>query len=386
MDSNNDSSSSEDELINNNLLPALSRTAQLLLQNNVSSSNNQRRNTIQRDRLEAEQLLIRHYFADDSTYGHDLFRRRFRMSKGLFMQLVGDLEMNYPYFQTTWDATNQRSFSGLQKCTSTIRQLAKGYNPDSLDEYLNMSERTSREALENFCYGIVQMYKAEYLRRPTSTDIQKLYEAHEARHGFPGMLGSIDCTHWNWRNCLTELRGQYMRGDHQYPTMILEAVTSQDLWFWHAFYGVAGSNNDLNVLYQSPLFDEKYHGTGPDCSFDLNGEHYKHGYYLADGIYPTWVVFVKSYPHAITNKKKRFKAAQESARKDVERTFGVLKGCWDILKMSARAMTVKKTKNIMLSGLEKIGFPCVVGWQRLKRENKKKLMWQWVEREGLPPP
>ena len=79
----------------------------------------------------------------------------------------------------------------------------------------------------------------------------------------------------------------------------------------------------------------------------MNGEHYKHGYYLADGIYPSWVVFVKAYPYPVTDKKIRFKAAQESARNDVERAFGVLKGCWDILKMPARAMAVKKTKNIM---------------------------------------
>nr|KAJ0203462.1 hypothetical protein LSAT_V11C500261760 [Lactuca sativa] len=55
-------------------------------------------------------------------------------------------------------------------------------------------------------------------------------------------------------------------------------------------------------------------------------EHYKHGYCLADGIYLTWVVFVKAYPHPITDKKKLFKAAQESARNNVERAFGVLKG------------------------------------------------------------
>ncbi|XP_023742946.1 uncharacterized protein LOC111891091 [Lactuca sativa] len=107
------------------------------------------------------------------------------------------------------------------------------------------------------------------------------------------------------------------------------------------------SNNDLNVLYQSPLFDEKDHGTGPDCSFYLNDEHYKHGYYLADGKYPSWAVCVKAYPYLVTDKKIQFKAAQVSARKDVERAFGVLKGRWDILKMPARAMTVKTTKNIM---------------------------------------
>nr|KAJ0205718.1 hypothetical protein LSAT_V11C500262400 [Lactuca sativa] len=61
-------------------------------------------------------------------------------------------------------------------------------------------------------------------------------------------------------------------------------------------------------------------------------------YYHADGIYPTWVVFVNAYPHP---------SAQELARKDVERDFGVLKGHWDILKMHVRAITVNKTINIM---------------------------------------
>ena len=44
---------------------------------------------------------------------------------------------------------------------------------------------------------------------------------HESKHGFPGMLGSLDCTHWSWRNCPTEWRGQYMRGDHEHPTIML---------------------------------------------------------------------------------------------------------------------------------------------------------------------
>ena len=37
---------------------------------------------------------------------------------------------------------------------------------------------------------------------------------------------------------------------------MLEAVASADIWIWHAFFGVAGSNNDINVLKQSPLFTE----------------------------------------------------------------------------------------------------------------------------------
>jgi hypothetical protein len=36
------------------------------------------------------------------------------------------------------------------------------------------------------------------------------------------------------------------RGKH--PTMILEAVASYDLWIWHAYFGLPGSCNDINVL------------------------------------------------------------------------------------------------------------------------------------------
>jgi hypothetical protein len=32
------------------------------------------------------------------------------------------------------------------------------------------------------------------------------------------------------------------------PTIILEAVASQDLWIWHAFFGMPGSLNDINAL------------------------------------------------------------------------------------------------------------------------------------------
>ena len=90
----------------------------------------------------------------------------------------------------------QQGFSSLQKCTSAIRQLAYGVAQDAIDEYLRISERVSRECLHNFCKGIIELYGKKYLRKPTYNDIQKLYAAHEAQHGFPGMLGSIDCTHW----------------------------------------------------------------------------------------------------------------------------------------------------------------------------------------------
>ena len=38
------------------------------------------------------------------------------------------------------------------------------------------------------------------------------------------------------------------------PTIILEAVASYDLWILHAFFGLPGSHNDINVLECSSVF------------------------------------------------------------------------------------------------------------------------------------
>ena len=68
--------------------------------------------------------------------------------------------------------------------------------------------------------------------------------------------------------------------------MIFEAVASRVLRIWHAFFGTAGSDNDINVLNKSPLFINAIKGEAPRVNYNVNGNHYDTEYYLADGIYP----------------------------------------------------------------------------------------------------
>ncbi|XP_022032320.1 uncharacterized protein LOC110933403 [Helianthus annuus] len=161
------------------------------------------------------------------------------------------------------------------------------------------------------------------------------------------MLGSIDCMHWEWHNCPTAWRGQYTRGDHDHPTLILEAVASQDLWIWHSFFRLPGSLNDLNVLYQSAIFSDVVNGTGPDTRFTVSGVEYRRGYYLADGIYPSWSTTVKTISFPDDEKRKKFANRQEAARKDIERCFGVLQKKWAIIQQPARAFTPKRLRLCM---------------------------------------
>ncbi|GJZ58932.1 sister-chromatid cohesion protein 3 [Tanacetum coccineum] len=107
------------------------------------------------------------------------------MNRSLFTRIVRDLSANCPYFQEGCDAVGKAGISALVKCTSAIRQLAYAAVPDSLDEYLQIGEKTSRDCLMHFCNGVIELYGEEYLRRPTQTDVEKLYAFHENKHGFP---------------------------------------------------------------------------------------------------------------------------------------------------------------------------------------------------------
>ncbi|GJX87080.1 ALP1-like protein [Tanacetum coccineum] len=162
---------------------------------------------------------------------------------------------------------------------------------------------------------------------------------------------------------------------HGKVNTVLEAVASQDLWIWHAFYGMAGANNDINVLDNSPLFD--------DLLDDL-------GYYLADGIYPEWASFVKSFTVATDPKHTYFKQRQESARKDVERAFGVLQGRWGLIQQPARAYEVNTLRRIIYAGIIMHNMiledqnMSVVDWKHVYSNPARSLQTVWIDRCQTP--
>nr|GEY69988.1 protein ALP1-like [Tanacetum cinerariifolium] len=97
----------------------------------------------------------------------------------------------------------------------------------------------------------------------------------------------------------------------------------------------ACANNDINVLDNSPLFDDFLDDKAPVAPYVVNGVGFEKGYYLAGGIYPQWATFVKSFTVANEAKHAYFKKRQEGARKDIERALGVLQGRWGIIQQLA---------------------------------------------------
>ena len=105
---------------------------------------------------------------------------------------------------------------------------------DQIYEYLKLGATTLKECLTHFVDGIIAQFSVEDLRKPNTKDLQCLLREGEDR-GFPCMIGSIDCMHWEWKNCPAGCKGMYQVRSRT-TTLILEAFSSRDLCILHAFF------------------------------------------------------------------------------------------------------------------------------------------------------
>ena len=78
------------------------------------------------------------------------FRRRYRMSKTLFLRVHNSVVESGPYFIQKADAAGFLGCTALQKSTAAMRQLCYNVTPDSLDENLRISKTVADESLIKF--------------------------------------------------------------------------------------------------------------------------------------------------------------------------------------------------------------------------------------------
>jgi hypothetical protein len=162
------------------------------------------------------------------------------------------------------------------------------------------------------------------------------------------MFASWDCKHFSWKNCPVTLAGQH-KGKESDKTLILEAIADADLYIWYHFFGEAGSLNDINILNKSSIL-----GSILDGSFDLktnpytiNGTTHDWLYFLVDGIYPAYSIFITAINHPQSDMEKHFSTCQEACQKDIKHAFGVLVKQFQILQRPIKSWYWQDIVDIM---------------------------------------
>jgi hypothetical protein len=100
--------------------------------------------------------------------------------------------------------------------------------------------------------------------------------------------------------------------------------------------------------------------------YNVNGNQYDMGYYLADKIYSEWATFVKTVSAPQSLEDKLFSQRQGSMRKDVEKAFGVLQARFDIVHRQARLWKQADVINIMQT--------CVILHNMIVEDEKETIM------------
>jgi len=288
-----------------------------------------RRSNKKRDFQAAYAQLLQYYFnGTESTYDERDFERRFRVPRDVFNLVYDKIVGVEEPFVVKKDAVGRVGIHPLVRLVACFRHIGYGDALDREDENLRLSESSLQVAVQAFCKLVVKHFGAEYLNRSPSDEEKLKIHAVNTKRGFPGLFASWDCKHFIWHRCPMVWAGQYsghaLGGQN---SLILEAIADYQRYIWYVNFGDAGSANDINTLDRSSIVGAMLEGSlDMTCpvEYEINGTRRDWMYYLTDGIYPEWGIFVKTFSDPRGAKQKVFSKQQEFARKDVECAFGIL--------------------------------------------------------------
>lgn len=245
------------------------------------------------------------------------------------------------------DAANKEGASTDLKLFAAFLMLTDGRSAASLVQQTRMSEPQVMQCMKRFVKCVVVELKEEWLRLPTNDEVMDIEERYR-KLGFPGCLGAVDCAGWAWDMCPVGEQGMY-KGKDKKPTLRMEVWCDDNLHIWSLNFGIPGAKNDRTIMDHSPFFRSLRLGKWPSVRpvLCIAGHMLMHFYFLVDGIYPRFSIFAVPIADPRTAKEKRYAARHNSARKAVERVFGVLFRQFRILYEPCRLWYVDEIADVM---------------------------------------
>jgi hypothetical protein len=285
-------------------------------------------------------LLSNNDINDSTSRSYKRFRLTYRLPPPLFFRLV-DICKEKNVFESKRNGKIPLEFK-LMIC---LRILARDNLLDDIGELFNVGKTTAHELFLTFIRNMSGKLLSEYVKVPVGEEFEKLKETY-TKLGFPGCIGSIDCTHIAWDNCpvgYTNLN----TGKEGYPTVSFEVVADHHRRILNCSNYFFGSASDKNIVRNDPFPVSVLDGTFAEqrnLSFELSMENgmkmkWDGCYFLSDQGYLRVFGFVDPISTPLSREESLFSEWIESVRKDVECTFGILKSRFRFLRNKVRSHT-----------------------------------------------
>jgi len=278
---------------------------------------------------------------DPTSYLGRRFLRRFRIPAPFFLDWLVPTAREVNLFNTNRNpkgSLRQEQIPLEIKLLICLRILGRGATNDDMSEPSYVSESYCGVIFRQFIVNFSRLFKEQFIKQPTTSELRSIMQAY-ALVGFPGCVGSIDCTHIRWWNCPSKHRNS-CHGKEGYRLLGFQVIVDNTKRILHVSKGYFGSLNDQNICDIDPII---YNDNGGivnlardrrflynDVKFDLydsdgNVDRIVGAYYISDGGYPPISVFISPTNRRFDKAAVYWSEFLESVRKDVECTFGILK-------------------------------------------------------------
>jgi len=294
--------------------------------------------------------------AEDSRM-MDKFRVRFRLPYPNYLELVDAVRSHAIFDRWCGHKKNGKKSSPVELLVlGALRYLGRGWTFDDIEESTAIDHDVHRVFLHRFIeFGSTVLFE-KHVVAPVRIDEARSNMHEYAVAGFPGCVGSTDCTHIVTERCEFNLKNNHLGPKSSHTTRTFNLTCNHRRRILHTTDGGPGRWNDqtmvrldnfiMGIRESSILRDHTFELLSRDDDGNIKKVTYSGVYVLVDNGYLDWSCTVP--PMTMTNQINEIRWSKwvESMRKDVECTFGILKGRFRILKTGIRLLGVMKVDDV----------------------------------------
>ena len=161
--------------------------------------------------------------------------------------------------------------------------------------------------------------------------------------GFPGCIGSADATHITLEKCWAKLGNMHKGGKSAHTTRAFNITVNHRRRILYSTKGYPGRWNDktlvqydrlLRGIRDGSLLEDLDFKLYEEANGDIQVHLYRGPWVMVDNGYLSWSTTIPPMKEPFTFGDLRWSKWLESMRKDVECTFGILKGRYIALQFS----------------------------------------------------
>ena len=288
-----------------------------------------------------------------------LFRTHFCIPYCAFMSLFKDASKNKMmnrWSEHSCDAVGKKSSNMMLLLLGSLRYMGRGFTFDDLEEATAISREVHRVFFDTFLeYGNNVLYK-QFVYEPAKLHMENNVDSIFKLAGFDGCGGATDATVLPMLSCPSWASNMHKGFKMHVPARSFNITVTHCNQILSSTCGYPSTWNDKTLILLDEFFNEIRSGRlGANNVFELYEKDskgnvvkrkFKGTWFIVDNGYLSWPCTIPPQKDPVSYKYIRFSEWIESIWKNVECTFGILKGRFSILKTGVRIRSIQKVDQL----------------------------------------